>query len=308
MKLKEAESLSKNAFHLVVLIALVLLILGLVTWLGVIRCSLIPGWCNIYYGVLGEPRILIVYGDDGLGSPQKLYEYLRDPRTVSADVQIRHMQSLNVENLKRFNLVIVEKAKTMSTDQMKMFIDYADAGGKIIWTADAGTALAPGDEQLKKSDIFVDGSDELIGVWARKGTSTRNFGLIINLENTISVHFEGNYCEKNSCTSNDRAGKLIPIDSDHFLVYGIRSDLTYFGDFSVVSDVKGVGTQKIMDIDTDRPVKINDKSLGENHPIILSSGLFSQKVFYYAVPIEQLITEPNNYSEFIRNLYYGILY
>ncbi|MBI2529552.1 MAG: hypothetical protein HYW05_00220, partial [Candidatus Diapherotrites archaeon] len=51
------------------LIALVVALLFVATWIGLVRCSAIPFWCDAYWGVMrfpqGEPSVLIVMGDDG---------------------------------------------------------------------------------------------------------------------------------------------------------------------------------------------------------------------------------------------------
>ena len=118
MQTEEMQYIIRTLSHVLVVIALVVVLLGALTWLGVIRCGVIPGWCDVYYGVVGEPRVLIVFGNDGLGDPEGLRLFLRDPRYVGVDADIKHMQYISEENLKEYNLVIVEKAKTMSTKRI----------------------------------------------------------------------------------------------------------------------------------------------------------------------------------------------
>ena len=73
----ETDKLMKTAYHAAMLIVLVIVLLGIVTWTGVLKPSQIPiigkSWCGAYWGVVGYasggPRIAIVTGNDGLGNP-----------------------------------------------------------------------------------------------------------------------------------------------------------------------------------------------------------------------------------------------
>ena len=118
----EMQYMIRTGAHVIVVILLVVFLLGALTWLGVIRCGIIPGWCDVYYGVVGAPRILIVHGNDGLGNPEALRDFLSDPRYVGAHPQVKHLNYISEENLKEYQLVIVEKARTMSTKKMQDFL------------------------------------------------------------------------------------------------------------------------------------------------------------------------------------------
>lgn len=74
---------------MVLLVGLVFLLLGVVTWLGIVKASTIPGWCDVYKPIekslTGKRDILIVFGSDGLGNETKLKEALRNPNTWSLE-------------------------------------------------------------------------------------------------------------------------------------------------------------------------------------------------------------------------------
>ncbi len=300
----------KNALgmlsHVAVLIALLLVLLGVLTWTGIIRCSVIPTWCDLYEMVVGEPKILIVYGDDGLGDPLKLQQVFEDREVLGKRVDAKHFNFISENNLKEYNLVIVERAKTLSTKKLEDLLSYANAGGKrLIWTADSGTALTAQDIKddlyLYEDEAFGKGKPhEKIGAWARKNKE----GKILNLENFISVHYIGNYCKLTNCiTPNSKSGKLVATDSSHPLVFALRSDLDYYGDFTVVEEVKGVGTNIILSLDAGKPIPIKEDETKRIVPLIVTSGTLTENIMYYAFPLEQALENENKYPSLIQNIY-----
>lgn len=302
----QIQEISRTVMHVVVFAVLILVLIGILTWTGIIKCSVIPGWCDVYYGVLGEPKILIAYGDDGLGDPVKLQRYMSSPNHIGKRPTLQKIQYISSENLKDYDMVIVERARTMSTQQLQGFLEYADSGGILVWTGDAGTKLTSQDigEDLYLYEDEYYGSDrnhERIGVWARKTKDNK----IVNLENYISVKFKGNYCQDaTSCDENTLVGFLNPVDNDHPLVFSLRPSLSFRGDFSVVEIVEGVATKRILNIDVQSPVKIGEEDYGRVSPIIVTSGL-GEKSIYYAVPPERFVDL--GYPTLMENLYYGLL-
>ncbi|MDO8627620.1 MAG: hypothetical protein Q7K42_04095 [Candidatus Diapherotrites archaeon] len=295
----------KSIGHIVVLIALLVGLLGLLTWSGIVQCSVIPGYCDVYYSVLGEPKILIYEGNDGIGNPAQLQKVLTDPQFLNLRADLKHYNFLSIENLKEYDLIIVEHAKTLPTKKLKDLTDYINSGKKIIWIGDSGTQM-PLSEQSKdlflyRDEVYSDKPHEKIGAWARKTEE----GKVLNLENFISVHYLGNYCDVNSRCINPkgRTGQFIPTDTDNPLIYGIRSDLPYYGDFAIVEDIAGLGTKIVMSIDAGQPIKNSEP---ENiTPAIVTSGTVNSKITYYAFPLEQLLEEPNQAPTLLENMYRG---
>ena len=66
------QLITQNVSRIVMAIVLVVVLLGLLTWTGIIRCSQIPGWCDVYYSVMGQPRVLIAHCGNGMGDPEDL--------------------------------------------------------------------------------------------------------------------------------------------------------------------------------------------------------------------------------------------
>jgi hypothetical protein len=119
----------------------------------------IPGWCDAYYLVVrgGAPRVMIVYGPDGMGDPELLRAELANPQHAGVQAALERLDSVNLDNIKRYDLVIVEHARQISTGKLRMFMEYVNAGGRLVWTGDAGTVLAPGDSVvLAKEDPTLD--------------------------------------------------------------------------------------------------------------------------------------------------------
>src|SRR5436853_528587 len=128
----EMRPILKDIYHILLAVLLVLIIIGLLTWSGFISCRDIPGFCVVYHGILGPPRTLIVYGDEGLGDPTLLQQELRNRSGAAAtNISKQHVDFISAGNLKQFELVIVTRAKTIPTKTLKAFMEYADSGGRL---------------------------------------------------------------------------------------------------------------------------------------------------------------------------------
>lgn len=315
----EMRPIIRDLYHVGLAVGMVLLILGLVTWSGFIKCLDIPGWCDVYYGVKGPPKTLIVFGPEGLGDPDLLADALRDPNGAHAsNISRQEIDYVSAGNLKQFDLVIVTRARQMKTDQLESFMEYVDAGGRLVWTGDAGTQLTKDDEYLYRDEIdsnfflnetIDDPSEvpthELISPWARKDSEERKQ---VRFDHYLSVEYRGNYCQiKKGCLINQQIGTLVPESgADHKLVYGISQNLKLYGNFAVVEDI-GIGSTRVLSVDTQSILfDSNHSEYGRVFPIIVSSGV-GEKVVYYAIPPELLTLPPMSYSLFIENLYNGML-
>ena len=165
----------ENAFvHLGILIALLVILYGVLVYFNILSCSSIhPAVCDIYYNAVagGKPKILIVSGEDGMGNPEQLATILRSSR-FSARVEIRGIDIVSLPLLRDYQLVIVERARTMKIEDMKLFADYVNRGGRLVWVGDAG-ASAPALEAdnnyfLTYAERKSGASGDYIGPWARK--------------------------------------------------------------------------------------------------------------------------------------------
>ncbi len=301
MDYEKSKVVAKDAFHVVSLIALVLIILGLVTYLGFIKCSSIPGWCSVYDAVLGKPRVLIAFGNDGLGEPEVLAQMLSNPKNLGVRPTLIHIDRINAGNLRDYQLVIVEHAKTMNAKKMGEFIAYADSGGRLVWTGDAGTASAP-DELLYEDDLDKNEAHEAFGPWARKLE-----GQTVRLDQLISVQFLLTYCGMEGCSEGlSRVGRLDAPDPNHALVVGLNPSLSLYGDFAVVEEGTGIGSKRVLNIELgSQLLDPQKKELGNIFPAIVVS--------YYAVPPEQFwirtpeLSEPVRSTLLVENMYLGLV-
>lgn len=301
----EMRPILKDLYHVVLAIGMVLLILGLTTWSGIITCRDIPGWCDVYYGIKGQPKTLIVFGAEGLGDPDLLADALRDPNGAHAsNISRQEIDYMSAGNLKQFDLVIVTRARQVTTNQLESFMEYVDGGGRLIWTGDAGTELGKDDQFLYLDEVDENYGHTIISPWARKDIEEDRQ---VRFDQYLSVEYKGNYCTFHTCLFEQQVGNLVPeTGADHKLIYGIRQDLKLYGDFAVVDDI-GIGSTRVLSVDTQSQLfDLNHSELGRVFPVIVTSGI-GEKVVYYATPPEYFSVSPMNYSLFIENLYNGML-
>lgn len=308
-----------DSFHVLTVIILVALILGILTWSGTVRCSSIPGWCPIYYFVVGEPNILIVYGDQGLGDPFLLQKAIQTPGHLAKRAEMIHIKNISPGFLKNYKLVIVDRAKKMSTKQMNLFIEYAAAGGKLVWIGDAGTESEEGDQLLLESERTPGSSDTVIGPWARKLIKDDGNYMVL-LDELLSVEFIGNYCDIKSCEDNlPFIGYFRKTPGDtHDLIEGLDPNFEMRGDFSLVEKRLDKYNNEVLTVDALSAiidgkgiVKNKGTNYGSTFPLVMVSsphGL-GESVVYYAVPPENFLLEgqPKKTYLFIENMYYFLL-
>lgn len=336
----QQQNLGHIAYRVAVLLILVAILLGVVMW--VFGCNVIPEGCTVWQMVFGEPKVLIVYGDDGLGDPQLLQRVLESRQHVGVRARTAHLDTITLGNLKKYQLVIVEHARTMSTEKMKMLVDYAIGGGRIVWTGDAGTELASGDrilyqyeragmdicedmdqeklwrdKQLKIDDINCMWRAQVkeLSPWARYyRDGDRNIS--INLDTMLNLRYIGNYCRFKDCKSEaPQIGRLdVGQESENQLIYGLNPNLTMYGDFAIV-DEEGGSSTRVLSVDYGgNLISKNKMDLGMSFPVIVTAGM-GERWAYYALPPEQfarpnegeLECTENCYYSLVENMYYGML-
>jgi len=268
---------------------------------------------------------MIVQGDEGLGDPEFLFQTLRGPK-FSARATLKHIDLVSLPLLRENSIVIVEKAREMSVEDIKMFMDYVNLGGKMVWVGDAGTKT-PLDESDDNYFLSFEnrGSEQngFIGPWAR-----RNGDFQVSLDYLLGVNFKSNYCDLVDCSNNGLIGHLNIVDSDEKIVYGISQGLPLYGNFSIVetSSEAYQSALAFMDNGTDLiatpPTEyfwLNSgrTNFGGEFPVIVSSGV-GGRVVYYAFPPEYFVSdempidedtgERIQYWALFENMYYGMLY
>jgi len=346
----DAHALIGDLSKVGILIALIALVLGIMTWTGMVNCRAVPYWCDVYWGVMGfwtgGPKVLIVYGDYGLGNPIggcnengcSLQELLANPEFVGVHADTMHVDRVNVGNLRNYHLVIVERARKISTKQLKDFIEYYNTGGRIVWTGDAGTELGrtimnERDEYLYLDERYADtNSHKIIGPWARKDGDK-----MVSFDYILSANFVGNYCGLANCLDSkpNFVGALEPEPSGkHPLIRGMSSTLPLYvfkgEDFALVQTISGGITTEVLTLDRGSKLKLApdantgwvnpnilvtgaDLNVSKTNPMIITSGIGGRMV-YYAMPPElyanpKLLKHDRDlYLLPLENMFYGLIY
>ncbi len=319
--LDDATKAAGLAARILALLVLVFVLLYILTWTNTLKCERIPGWCNIYYSVKGKPKVLIAYGDYGLGNPDLLSDILANPEYVGVRPTMLHIDHINPGNLKEFDLVIVERARKMSTEKVKMFIDYANTGGRLVWTGDAAAELENPDNYLYEDEISFDENapHRIINPWARKLNDEA-----VLLNELLSLEYVDNYCNIKHCSGNEMLiGSIIPINRENPFVYGISASLPLYladeMDFAIVKPLaKGTSTT-VLTLDFGSKLFADGKEYPKAIPFMVANakgnivGLkIGENVAYYAMPPEYFahpsLSAEHRYFQLIEKMYFGMLY
>ncbi|MEM4663296.1 MAG: hypothetical protein QXM75_04715 [Candidatus Diapherotrites archaeon] len=314
------NDLTKLASRVIIFLLLLFVLLYILTWTNTLKCKSLPGWCNVYYAIKGKPRVLIAVGDDGLGEPELLQTLMSNPRMLGVKPTIMHIDTLKPGNLREYELVIVEKARKLSSEKIKMFVDYANQGGNLIWTGDAGVEAPDPEEYLYKDEIGDSNEPHtMINPWARKHGETAIF-----LNELLSLEYVCNYKDVIGEVNKEiLIGNLIPMNPDNPFVYGISPSLRFYltehTDFAVVKPIERGTSTSVMVLDLGANVIYNEKSYGKRIPFIVTNAkgnLFGLKigenVAYYSMPPEYFMHESlspeHRYPTIIEKMFTGMLY
>lgn len=239
----EQRKMMGDVLHVLILLGLIVVFWFVLVWTGVINCDLVPGGCGVYWGIVrfgSEPRVLIVYGDGGLGDHALLRAMLEDPVQVGARVREMHLDQVTIGKLQDYDLVIVEEAREMETNKLRAFVDYAIQGGRLVWTGDAGTLLGPDDSPLfehERSEKYT--CEDLLAqnpdVRIEKADCSGPGQAVVCDE----LRAEGAYIEGVDCISRANAIVLNPWARKDSMGRIINFDqllgVEYFGDYCSVS-------------------------------------------------------------------------
>jgi len=268
--------------------------------------------------IMGGPRVLIVYGETGLGDPQQLRLYLQDSRYVAAGaVDLLAIERVSLGNLKKYGLVIVEHAKKLSADHLQMFEDYVvKNGGRLVWVADAGTERYP--DELEGLTDQNTGKVVYNNVWARVKDDPDNPAnyIVVSFDEFLGVRYVGNYCEQVDCKDTNFLVGSIESEptGEHPLIFGTSPILNFRINkdrgFSVVKQIANSPNSNIvLTLNFGGNIKGKTLDLGKIVPIIATSNIGApgaERVAYYAYPPEWFYAD-NGYFTYVKNLYYGML-
>ncbi|MFA6329550.1 MAG: hypothetical protein WCX64_02590 [Candidatus Micrarchaeia archaeon] len=148
------QTLVTEVPRILVLVGLLLILLVLLTKFRWIHCSQVlkigpvnlpTNWCEVYCTYLNGPasKMAIVYGDEGIGDPDKLstriqQERLDQAKPYTVPVMLR-IEDFAYESIKGYDVVFFERARRITPAQMNAVKKYIASGGVIIWIGDAGT-------------------------------------------------------------------------------------------------------------------------------------------------------------------------
>lgn len=298
------------------IILLIIVLLFILTWSGVVKCrDLTPYFCDVYDLVLGSPRVLIVHGDSGLGEPEILANYLKNPEGVAVqNVDVQHVDRITLGNLKQYKMVIVEKARKLSLDQLVMFMDYVNKfGGRLVWVGDAGVEF--GDDETRIVEDENTAKKIVNNPWIRVKENQDDYSLI-SFDEFLGLRYVNNYCSEKDCLDTAfSVGTLeTELTGEHQLIFGFAPVINFKikkdRDFALVKQIPdSYSSNIVMTVNFGGNIKGVSGYLGKTSPMIVTSSMgMGERIAYYAYPPEWFISD-NNYSSgiLLKNMYYGML-
>jgi len=293
--------------RIIFLIVIILITIYILIWSGTIRCRVIPGGCNIYWGIQtlvtgkNQPSVLILYDptdSDAMGDPELLKDVLSDRKLIGATVNLGNINYLSPDQLKNTSLVIVDKARKVSTLQLLTFIDYVGQGGRLVWIGDSGTIKGQGDQYFdSNSEIYPYNNG-----WVRV---TEN-NTLLKFNEFIGVNYVTNFCDLKECGPKVITGKLVSHGNSP-LIFGLNPNLQIYDNYSIV---KTIDSRSPVPLKIDYSTNLfdnNQKSYGSVFPAIVTTN--SNRVAYYAIPPEYLVEEDDKqkFISIISNMFDGMV-
>ncbi len=144
------SNIGKDLTHLLVIAVLIVVLLVVLTKFQWVHCSLIPGWCKIYCDVIvrSHAQVALIYGPvgDGIGNPigdesTTAGSFENEIRSLRPDIALMPIgkEDLSAGLLKRYDTIILERAKNVSSRQVQVLLDYLEKGGTLVMVGDSAT-------------------------------------------------------------------------------------------------------------------------------------------------------------------------
>lgn len=303
--MEQKQSEYKWLVRLIFLFVIIVMSIFVFIWTGTIRCRTIPGSCEIYWGVMSlvtgknQPSVLILHDfsdNKGLGNPELLKNLLADKKGTAIHPSIADIRYLNSEQLKNTSLVIVEKARKISTLQLLTIQNYVSQGGRVVWIGDAGI------EPYEEDKLYI--NQDTNNGWVR----LTDENIIIYFNKFIGVNYVNNFCNVKDCskTENTYTGKLVVVSDAHPLTYGIRTNLPIYDNYAFVKQTEPNPVP--LKIEYGANLFDEDKTnYGKVFDAIVTSN--SNLVAYYAIPPEYLAEDEDveKYYSLIWNMFDGMV-
>jgi len=240
-----AQTIRTDVPRILVLIGLLLILLVLLTKFRWIHCTQVlkvgpinlpTNWCEVYCNYLNGPasKMAIVYGDEGIGDPDRLsfriqQERLDQAKPYTVPVMLR-IEDFAYESIKGYDVVFFERAKRITPAQATAVKKYIASGGTIVWIGDAGTEY-----YYQQIDI-----DEALALNATTPFYYENFMLDLNTTNAmggfgpLTAYLGVKYSSLMNATSNVT---MVRVAKDNLMVADLVDEITFKTDipFAVVT-------------------------------------------------------------------------
>lgn len=281
----EQSSPVKDIAHLVVLLILVLVLLVVVTKFKVVHPSAIPGWQGVYCTYIEQKHSVVgfVYGEDGAGDPEKLVEDLSKSRP-SLRTELVQMRDVSPGLLSRYEVIVLEKSKSVPFRALSSLEGYLDAGGSLVWTSDSLSKQVLDDRDLEEARQYNASHPEWLNqtgkdyyTWFLESyASQKGFGEFGN-------KFLGGFLKSQPATSST---VMTPVIRDHLLLSGIQ-----------IVPIPAATTLGVVNQNDDVNMIASIEYGQDTFPAILEKK-YVGRILYFAFPLESLQS-----STFIDNLF-----
>ena len=283
----DQPSVVRDITHIFVLLVLLLVLLVIVTKFKVIHPSVIPGWQGTYCTYIEQKHSIVgfVYGADGAGDPEKLVEQLSKNRPTLRTELVR-MGDVTPGLLSRYEVIVLEKSKTVPFRALSSLEGYLDSGGSLVWTSDSLSKQVLDDRDLEEARQL---NATTYKNWANSHDGKDYYTWFIeSYQNQpgfgeFGNKFLGGFLKTQKATGRT---ELNPVIRDHLLLAGIQR-------ISIPANTQlGVVNQND---DLNMLASIEDATA--SFPAILEKK-YVGRILYFAFPLEALES-----SSFVDNVF-----
>lgn len=268
------------------LVVLLLVLLVIVTKFKIVHPSVIPGWQGTYCTYIEQKHSVVgfVYGADGAGDPEKLIETLSKNRPELRTEPVR-ISDVTPGLLSRYEVIVLEKTRTVPFKALSALEGYLDSGGTLIWTSDALSNQVLDDRDLEEArqlntsrPNWLNQTGKDYYAWfVEKSQAQKGFG-------EFGDKFLGGFLKTQRATNSTT--EFNPVIREHLLVTGLQRvpipSSTVLGVVNQNDDVNMVAT-----VETGT----------ESFPAILEKK-YVGRILYFAFPLEGL-----NSQAFLDNVF-----
>lgn len=229
------QTLRTEVPRILVLVGLLLILLVLLTKFRWIHCSQVlkigpvnlpTNWCEVYCTYLNGPasRMAIVYGNEGIGDPDKLsnriqLERQNQAKPYTVPIMLR-IEDFAYESIKGYDVVFFERSRRITPAQASAVKKYVASGGTIVWIGDVGVEY-----YYQQIDI-----DQALALNVSEPGYYESFMQALNTTNAMGgfgplAAFLGvKYSSTVNATSNV---SMVRVDTDNLMVADLVDEVTF---------------------------------------------------------------------------------